>query len=92
MKRMTATSSGRAKCKNLVAPGGGSSSSRFGQYGWGGGGGREYMLRRARLIFLKNKINAESNGTNLLKSIIRPLKFINKTINCTSQASTFGGQ
>ena len=88
MKRMTGKSSGRAKCKNLVAPGGGSSSSRFGQYG----GGEGVYAKESHLIFLKNKINAESNGTYLLKIIIRPLKFINKTINCTSQASTFGGQ
>ena len=50
MKRMTGKSSGRAKCKNLVAPGGGSSSSRFGQYG---GGGEGVYAKESQVNFLE---------------------------------------
>ena len=56
------------------------------------GGGGVYVLSTTRLVFLKNKIDSDRNGPNLLKIIIRPLKFIDRTTNCTSEASTFGGQ
>ena len=50
---MTGKSSGRAKCKNLVAPGGGSSSSRFGQYGGGRGEGVYIYAKESQVNFLE---------------------------------------
>ena len=48
---MTGKSSGRAKCKNLVAPGGGSSRSRFGPYG--GGEGEGVYAKESQVNFLE---------------------------------------